>query len=113
LLIVFNAAPGSSAPQSAAPSSSSDSSTTASTTSTAGADTSTTAPGAQATVAPITYSSTRVRTGLLVLSRFTRGGTTDAHAYDSYSILRSLEHIFGQAFLAKARSARAFDTEVF
>jgi hypothetical protein len=112
LLIVFNAAPSSGAPQPAS-SSSPGSSTTISTTSTAGTDPSTTTTGAQATAAPITYSSSRVRTGLLVLSRFTRRGATDAQAYDPYSILRSLEHIFGQAPLGKARSARAFDTEVF
>ena len=110
LLIVFNAAPASGASH---PQAASSSSTTSSTTSAAGADTSTTTTGAQATGAPIAYSSNRVRTGLLVLSRFTRRGATDAHAYDPYSVLRSLEHIFGQSALGKARSARAFDTQVF
>jgi phosphatidylinositol-3-phosphatase len=113
LLIVFNAAPASAVPQ---PPASSNSLTTTSTTSSTATATSTTTPGATTTgtaSAPITYLPTPIRTGLLVLSRYTKGGTTNANSYDPYSVLRSLEQIFGQSALGKARSARAFATQVF
>jgi phosphatidylinositol-3-phosphatase len=54
-----------------------------------------------------------VRTGALVLSPYTRAGTIDAHAYDPYSVLRSVEDVFGLAALGRTKSARAFDHRVF
>jgi phosphatidylinositol-3-phosphatase len=111
LMIVFNAAPGSAVPQ--PPASSGSLTPTSTTSSTATSTTTTGASTTGAAPAPVTYSSTPVRTGLLVLSRYAKGGTTDASSYDPYSVLRSLEHIFGQSALGKARSGRAFDTQVF
>lgn len=118
LLIVFNAAPAPAAPQPPASSNSlTTTSTTTSTTSSTVTDPSTTTTTGATTTgtasAPITYSSIPVRTGLLVLSRYTKGGTTDVRSYDPYSVLRSLEQVFGQSALGNARSARAFATQVF
>jgi len=48
-----------------------------------------------------------------VLSRFTTPGSVDAHRYDPYSVLRSLEDIFGVSALAHAKAAGSFAAGVF
>jgi phosphatidylinositol-3-phosphatase len=92
LVIVFTATPSSS--------------TTASSTTTPSA---TSAPAATATAT----ASRPVRTGALVLSRFTKAGSTDARAYDPYSVLRTAEDVFSLSKLARAASAHGFDTTAF
>jgi hypothetical protein len=67
----------------------------------------TAAPGTAATP------SRPVRTGALVLSPYTHPGSTDASKYDAYSVLRSIENVFGLPALAKAKTATAFDSKVF
>jgi hypothetical protein len=47
-------------------------------------------------------------TGALLLSRFARPGRTIAGPYDPYSLLRSLEDLFGLAPLARAKDATSF-----
>lgn len=54
-----------------------------------------------------------VRTGALVLSAHTKPGTVVPGAYDPYAVLRTVEDIFGQKPLAKAKTARGFDGKVF
>jgi phosphatidylinositol-3-phosphatase len=54
-----------------------------------------------------------VRTGALVLSPHSKPGTTVATAYDPYSVLRTVEDVFGLTSLAKAKSAHGFDQAVF
>ena len=54
-----------------------------------------------------------VRTGALVLSPYTRPDSTDASKYDAYSVLRSIENVFGLPALARAKTATAFDGKVF
>ena len=54
-----------------------------------------------------------VRTGALVLSHFTTAGSTDARRYNPYSVLRSLEQVFGLSSLAHARSASSFADYAF
>ncbi len=54
-----------------------------------------------------------VRTGALVLSPHSKPGTTVAGAYDPYSVLRTVEDVFGLTSLAKAKSAHGFDQAVF
>jgi len=49
-----------------------------------------------------------VREGALLVSRFARAGTTAASVYDPYSLLRSLEDVFGLRPLAKAARAASF-----
>jgi phosphatidylinositol-3-phosphatase len=49
-----------------------------------------------------------VRTGALVLSRYTRKGRAIATAYSPYSLLRSLEDMLRYTPLAKAKSAPSF-----
>jgi hypothetical protein len=47
-------------------------------------------------------------TGTLLLSRFARAGTTVAGPYDPYSVLRSVEDLFGLKPLARAKHASSF-----
>jgi hypothetical protein len=47
-------------------------------------------------------------TGTLLLSRFARPAATIAAPYDPYSLLRSLEDLFGLAPLARAKDAASF-----
>ncbi|MCW3046704.1 MAG: phosphoesterase [Solirubrobacterales bacterium] len=47
-------------------------------------------------------------TGTLLLSRFARAGTTVAGPYDPYSVLRSVEDLFGLKPLARANHASSF-----
>lgn len=54
-----------------------------------------------------------VRTGALVISPHTRAGATVARAYDPYSVLRTVEDVFGLTSLARAKSAHGFDQAVF
>jgi hypothetical protein len=54
-----------------------------------------------------------VRTGALVLSPHTRPGGTAGGSYDPYSLLRTVEDVFGLTPLAKAKSAHGFDAKVF
>jgi phosphatidylinositol-3-phosphatase len=51
-----------------------------------------------------------VRTGALILSRFARAARTLTGAYDPYSVLRSVEELFGYTLLAHARDAKSFVT---
>ena len=54
------------------------------------------------------------RTGALLLSPFIRPGTTSATTYDHYSLLASIEDIFGLARLGEAQNVPAtFGTDVF
>jgi hypothetical protein len=48
------------------------------------------------------------RTGALVLSPFAGGGKTTATPYDPYSLLRSVEDLFGLTPLAHAQEAQSF-----
>jgi phosphatidylinositol-3-phosphatase len=59
------------------------------------------APAADGTVPP---SSRKV--GALMVSRFLSPGATDAKAYDPYSLLRSIEDLFGLSHLAAADAAK-------
>jgi len=54
-----------------------------------------------------------VRPGALVLSPYTRPDSTNPGHYDAYSVLRSIEDVFGLPPLARAKTAKAFDGEVF
>ena len=53
------------------------------------------------------------RTGALVLSPAARADSTDAARYDAYSVLHTIEDIFGLSTLGHARPAPAFDRRVF
>ncbi|HEY4780010.1 MAG TPA: alkaline phosphatase family protein, partial [Solirubrobacterales bacterium] len=46
------------------------------------------------------------KVGALLLSQFVSPGSTDAVAYDPYSLLRSTEDLFGLSHLAKAEGAK-------
>jgi hypothetical protein len=48
------------------------------------------------------------RTGALVLSRFASSAKTTAAPYDPYSLLRSVEDLFGLTPLAHANDAKSF-----
>jgi hypothetical protein len=54
-----------------------------------------------------------VRTGALVRSPHSRPGATVSKSYDPYSILRTVEDVFGLTSLARAKSASGFDQRVF
>jgi hypothetical protein len=109
LMIVFSAAPAGSgavsgtvtSPSSTTTSTSSTSTTTTTTTSSATATASTSAAGGP------------VRTGALVISPFTKAGSTDATSYDPYAVLRTAEDVFGLTTLARAKTAHGFDAAVF
>jgi hypothetical protein len=55
------------------------------------------------------------RTGAVLLSPFVRGGITSARAYNHYSLLRSLEDLFGLSHLgyAAAPGLRPFGRDVY
>jgi hypothetical protein len=55
------------------------------------------------------------RTGAVVISPWTKPGTTNDQAYNHYSLLRSVEDLFGLAHLgyAGAPGLRAFGPDVF
>jgi hypothetical protein len=65
-----------------------------------------TTPGPAATSSPKT--STAVRTGALVLSRYSTAGTTVKATYNPYSVLVSIEDLFGFTPLAHAKGAKSF-----
>jgi hypothetical protein len=49
-----------------------------------------------------------VRTGALIISRYTKSGHTVSAPYDPYSLLRSVEDLFGYTPLARAATPHAF-----
>ncbi len=49
-----------------------------------------------------------VRTGALILSRYAKKGQTIAASYGPYSLLRSVEDLFGYTPLAQASKAKSF-----
>ena len=53
------------------------------------------------------------RTGAVLLSPFITPGTTNATAYNHYSLLRSIEDTFGLAPLGYAGSVQGFGSDVF
>jgi hypothetical protein len=54
------------------------------------------------------------RTGAVLVSRFIRPGTTSASVYDHYSLLASIEDIFGLSRLGEAQTVpAAFGSDVF
>ena len=53
------------------------------------------------------------RIGALVLSRFTAPGTVSTTPYNHYSLLRSIEDIFGLGHLALANGVHSFGRDVF
>ncbi len=53
------------------------------------------------------------RIGTVVLSPFIKGGTVSTVPYNHYSLLASLESIFGLPPLGQARAARTFGADVF
>jgi hypothetical protein len=66
---------------------------------------STTTPETPATTVPASPVSPR-QVGALLLSRYASPGATDASPYDPYSLLRSVEDLFGLSHLAKANGAK-------
>ena len=54
-----------------------------------------------------------VRTGALVLSRYTRHGSTLRGSYDPYAVLRTVEDIFALDGLGDSRHAHGFGEKVF
>ncbi len=120
LVIVFTATPpasSSTASSSSTTTSSTTSATTTSATTTSATTTSATTTSASttssATAAPSATSTSPLRTGALVLSPFTKAGSSDAAAYDPYSILRTAEDVFSLSKLARAKSAPGFDATAF
>jgi phosphatidylinositol-3-phosphatase len=87
--------------------------------------TTTTAPSSSATVpsttttasttvsSPTTPSTEPIRTGALILSRYTRAGSTDPKAYNPYSVVRSAEDVFGLSPLGRAKGAASFAGTAF
>jgi hypothetical protein len=53
-----------------------------------------------------------VRTGALVLSPYAKAGSTNRRSYDPYSVLRSIEDIFGLSALGRAKSAHPFAAKI-
>jgi hypothetical protein len=51
-----------------------------------------------------------VRTGALILSRYARADRTLSGAYDPYSVLRTVEELFGYTLLVHASDAKSFLT---
>jgi hypothetical protein len=71
------------------------------------------APSAQAfTPVATSASATPLRTGALILSPLARRGRIVAGAFTPYSVLRSVEDLFGFKPLGHARGASSFDTQV-
>ena len=53
------------------------------------------------------------RVGAVVVSPFTRPGTTDTTAYNHYGLLRTVEDVFGLAPLGNAATVAGFGADVF
>ena len=53
------------------------------------------------------------RVGAIVVSPFTRAGTTDSTAYNHYGLLRTVEDLFGLAPLGNAATVSGFGADVF
>jgi hypothetical protein len=49
-----------------------------------------------------------VRTGALILSRYAKANRTLAGTYGPYSVLRTVEELFGYTLLVHARNAKSF-----
>jgi hypothetical protein len=64
------------------------------------------APIDPATGAPAPAAANPLKVGTLLVSQFVSPGSTDAVAYDPYSLLRSTEDLFGLAHLEKADGAK-------
>jgi hypothetical protein len=64
------------------------------------------APIDPATGAPLASSADPKKVGALLVSQFTSPGSTDAVAYDPYSLLASTEDLFGLGRLAKAEGPK-------
>jgi len=64
------------------------------------------APIDPATGAPAPAPANPLKVGTLLVSQFVSPGSTDAVAYDPYSLLRSTEDLFGLAHLEKADGAK-------
>jgi hypothetical protein len=124
LIIVFASTPAP-APESTSTSTSTTTSTTpASTTTASTTTTSTTSTGATTTTAtsttttsttttpsaPVAGDSVPVRTGALIVSQYAARGKTLSTAYGPYSLLRSLEDLFGYTPLVNAAKAKSFVT---
>lgn len=113
LMIVFTAGGALRAPAGGtSPTTTTTTGTTTTTTATMTATTTTTTTTTAATETSATTTGP-LRTGALVLSRFTTRGSVDAHRYDPYSVLRSLEDIFGVSALAHAKGAGSFAAKSF
>jgi phosphatidylinositol-3-phosphatase len=115
LLIVFTAGGAVSVPAGSTPPTTTTTSTTTTATTTTATTTTATTTTTTTTAGTGTgaTSSAPLRTGALVLSRYTTPGSVDAHRYDPYSVLRSLEDIFGVSALAHAKTAGSFAAGVF
>jgi phosphatidylinositol-3-phosphatase len=109
LLIVFTAGGALSATAGGTPPPTTTTATTTTATTTSATTTSTTTASTETSAT----SSGPLRTGALVLSRYTAPGSVDAHRYDPYSVLRSLEDIFGVSALAHAKAAGSFAAKSF
>jgi len=59
-------------------------------------------------LAPGTAYAHPIRTGMLVISRYTKRDSTTANRYTPYSVLRSIEDLFALKALAHASSAKSF-----
>ena len=59
----------------------------------------------------VTTAATGTRAGALVLSQYTTAGRKVSTGYDPYSMLRSVEDLFGYTPLAHATQAKSFDAE--
>jgi hypothetical protein len=57
---------------------------------------------------PGTGAGAPIRTGMLVLSRYASAGRKLTKRYDPYSVLRSVEGLFGYAPLVHAKAAESF-----
>jgi hypothetical protein len=64
------------------------------------------APIDPATGAPATVTGDPLKAGALLVSQFVSPGSTDAVAYDPYSLLRSTEDLFGLSHLERADGAK-------
>ena len=53
------------------------------------------------------------RTGTVVVSKFVKPGTTTDHPYNHYSLLRTIEDLFGLSPLGYAARSTAFGSDVF
>ena len=53
------------------------------------------------------------RTGAVVVSPFVKAGTWNNTGYNHYSLLRTVEDLFGLPALGYARDARGFGSDVY